>query len=244
MDRQKAQPVALLLPLRDNRAKTRSGREENQRCSGSSILSYTSGYSGKSDSGISNSLRHSDASETSHRPEESEWSGWDAEEPTGENGEGDDDDDEYDDTEEYDAGYEDEDEYEDTENGDFYEDNPDGYYNTGEEEEYEATEEELQDNPAEYQQEQTDSRLLPFGYKGPRYRKYKVAKSQNAEDYQPRLEMGSQEKCQEWLRGRRKDQPDESTWYSWKTTTRLVFCFVPPFTLQITSLERESWLES
>ncbi len=197
LDQRKSQPVALLLPIRDSsRAKKSPQSVRSQRQSSSSGRSYHSTYSSKSDSGISTSVRQSDASETSHRPEESEWSGWeegDADQD-GHDQEDDDDDDEFVDA---DPGYEEE-EFRDAEEEPYYEADAEGYRY------YEREKYAEEEGCEEDEEENQHARLVATGYKGPRYRRYRVARSQNAQDYQPRPEMDPQEKCQKWLHGKHK----------------------------------------
>ena len=211
LDRQVSQPAALLLPIRGrpNRAKKSSNNSQSQ----SNSQSYKSSYSVKSDSGISTSLRQSDNSD---RADESEWSGWEEGEQyiQGQRGGREDEDEEYEDAEEDDPGYEEEDEYEDANEVETYYDEETGQRYCEDREEYEDGHGnyDQQDSYEQCEEQEVQGNgVIISGYRGARHRRFKVAQSQNAQDYQPRSEIDSTEKCQEWLNDRRRGSQKEST---------------------------------
>ena len=208
LDRQSSQPVALLLPIRARPNRAKKSSNNSQRNNESNSQSYNSSYSVKSDSGISTSLRQSD---TSDKAEESEWSGWDEGEQLNheQRQEEEEEVEEYEDAEEDDPGYEEEDEYEDAnETENYYCEETNQNYHEG------YPEGEQHDNYEQCDEARKDVQyngVTISGYSGARHRRFRVAQSQNAEDYQPRSEMDSTEKCKEWLNDRRRENQKEST---------------------------------
>ena len=211
LERHVSQPAALLLPIRGkpNRAKNSSNNSHSQ----SNSQSYNRSYSVKSDSGISTSLRQS---ENSDRADESEWSGWEeGEQYTHGQTEGRENE-EYGNVEEDDPGYEEEDEYEDANESENYYDEETGqkYHKDREEYEDEHGNYDLQgsyEQCEDGQEEVQGNGVIISGYRGARHRRFKVAQSQNAQDYQPQSHIVSTEKCQEWLNDRRRERLKEST---------------------------------
>ena len=205
LERQVSQPASLLLPIRGrpNRAKESSNNSESQ----SKSQSYNRSYSVKSDSGVSTSLRQSDNSD---RADESEWSGWEEGEQHTQGDGREDEDEEYGDAEEDDPGYENEDEYDYANEGEIYYDEETGQRYCEDRQEYE-NEQGSYEQCEDGQQGVQGVGVIISGYRGARHRRFRVAQSQDAQDYQPQSQIDSTEKCQEWLNDRRRGSQKEST---------------------------------